>query len=338
MCAICFSTHQLTFHNFLIIDCKFNSNTFTLDCSNLNLHVIPKDIPNSVRLLNLSFNEITQIDPLMELVNLTDLDLSNNKISHIVSRETFGSLRGLRTLLLNSNKLTKIESNAFETLTNLTHLDLSHNDELELDEPFLIQHNLVELNLDFCNLKDLPDGSFTNMSQLIELTLAGNPFDEEELSTSAFTPLTKLLKLRIPNLKSPLINSLCDKLQAIDVIQFDEYNISCLVLVDNNYDMDDAFIHNDPIERPKPHSIKAPPTTTPIIIEPTTTATTTMRPTVVEKSSEINAKPVTVNITTSDGGGGMSTNKTKIDTDTAQIDIDTETINMILLGELSSFQ
>lgn len=293
--------------------------------------MIPKDIPNSIQLLNLSFNEIEQIDPLIKFVNLTSLDLSNNKID-VVSRETFVNLRGLNTLFLSSNKLKKIDSNTFELLENLTRLDLSHNNELELREPFLIHKKLVELNLDFCNIKDLPDGVFSNMSQLENLTLAGNPIDEE-INTSAFLPLKKLLHLRIPNLKADLTEPLCETLPAIDVIMFDEYNISCLVLLDDPTNFNSAVVTNDPINKTMTiASISAPTSTLKPIIAETSSSTTekSIISTTIKSTTE--KQELLKNITTTDGQLS-STNKTKIDTDTAQIDIDTETINMMLLGE-----
>lgn len=280
-------------------------------------------------MFNLSLNNIENIDDdsFAELQDLTVLDLSNNKIK-TVNQKTFRGLKSLETLYINSNQLAELESNTFSDLRNLTRLSLSENQMLEIREPFLEQKSLIELNLDYCNIEDIPERAFINLSQLENLTLAGNPFNEE-LSTSAFEPLQKLIKLRMPNTKANVISSLCEYLISIDVIMFDEFNVSCLLLDENRYSVEDAIVANDPPEKPLIRSVTAPTSTS--TTKTLATSSSTTKPLVSVADQTLNTSTQRVNITTSDSE--TSTNQTKTEPDTAQIDIDKETINLMLLGE-----
>lgn len=268
--------------------------------------------------------------------NVTVLDLSNNDISSLTRRH-FERLKSLEVLLLSSNKINSLAPDIFVNLTKLKRLDLRSN-SLELQssksEGFLISSSLEELNLDDCGINEIPDGTFNNMTQLRNLTLAGNLFDDV-IDTSPFEPLRNLLKLRINNLSKTSIYMLCEKLVAIDIINFDEYNISCTVLSDD-VAFEESIISNDPVEEPRIDSVISPPTTTRKAIMTVLTTSSTIQPspympTAAEMST---ALPQPELIETSDQS---FTNVTKIDTETAAIDIDNETIKFILLGKLIMF-
>lgn len=315
--------------------CNLTSN-FTLDCSNLKLSAIPKNIPNTITQLNISHNSLQNIDDdaFDECCeNVKVLDLSHNEISTL-NRRHFEKLKNLEVILIDSNKIVELDADTFESLTNLKRVNLNRN-SIELQgsssRGFLIQSSLEELNLDYCNIDEIPDGAFVNMTQLETLSLAGNPLDEN-LDTTAFEPLKSLLKLRIPNLSQSTTYQICDKLTAIDIINFDEFNVSCTVLSDDGA-FDEAIILNDPVELPKVQSLSPPVTRKPTTTEAPTTTTSVPSPTILpaanNETSTAGAKP---QIETSDGG---ATNKTRIDTETASIDIDNETIKFILVGESS---
>lgn len=289
--------------------------------------MIPKNIPNSILLLNLSYNNIEDIDndSFDGLKRLTLLDLSFNNIRSI-KKAPFQGLKSLKSLYLNSNRIVGLESNAFTSLQNLFDLHLSGNKELELGEPFLVHKSLKELYLDNCNIEDFPEGSFMNLTQLEKLTINGNPLNDE-ITSSAFAPLQKLIKLRMPMVDDNHIKFICGYLLSIDIIMFDEFNVSCTVLLaENQYSIGDAIIRNDTPEITLIRTVKAPTTS------PTTThatSSTTVKPIAAETNQTLDASTQRVSVTTSDG---TSTNET-IDTDARVVDIDKETINLILLGE-----
>lgn len=314
-----------------IFPCNLTSN-FTLDCSNLALSAVPKNIPNTTLQLNLSHNSLKLIDEDAFddcCTNLKVLHLSHNEISTL-NRRHFEKLKNLEVIFLDSNKITELAADTFQSLTKLRRLNLNRN-SIVLQGSFLFQSSLEELNLDYCEIDEIPDRMFVNMTQLEILSLEGNPIDEN-LDTSAFESLTNLLKLRIPNLSPSTTYQICDKLTAIDTINFDTHNISCTVLSDDG-SFDESIISNDPIELPKvqlltPHTTRKPTTT-----QAPTTASSSIPSTILPAVNETSTNVVQPQIIeTSDGD---ATNKTKINTETASIDIDNETIKFILVGESS---
>lgn len=72
--------------------------------------------------LNLSFNEISKIENIVSLPNLTFLDFSQNKLTEIAKLPAF---QHLRVLILSKNFIEKIEN--LEVLPNLDVLDLNDN-------------------------------------------------------------------------------------------------------------------------------------------------------------------------------------------------------------------
>ena len=80
------------------------------------------DEDNKVVYLNLRNNQITDINEISKLTNLTALYLGNNQITDI---NEISKLTNLTTLHLNNNKITDI--NEISKLTNLTTLWLSNN-------------------------------------------------------------------------------------------------------------------------------------------------------------------------------------------------------------------
>lgn len=311
--------------------CQLITNS-TLDCSNLGLSEIPKDIPNSVKQLNLSHNSISNfLDDAFDkyCVNITLLDLSYNDISNL-SRRHFEGLKSLETLFLLANKISSLSPDTFVDLKNLKRLDLSSN-SLELQgstsEGFLISSSLEELNLDNCGISELPTGMFSNMTQLQKLTLAGNLFDNF-IDTTPFEPLQNLLYLRMNRLSKSSIYILCEKLQSIDTINFDEYNVSCLVLsVDGPFE--GAIIPNDVVEEPKSRSVILPTSTTRKPVELVSITTSTIMPSqnILSVTEISTASPQPELEETPEGAFTAITNEAPA------IDIDIATIKFILLGK-----
>lgn len=96
----------------------------TLDLScNYHLTIID-NLDNLINLteINLSNNKIRIIDRFDKLVNLTKINLSNNRITTI---ENLDKQTALRELILTNNKIVKIEN--LNNLTEMTYLNISCN-------------------------------------------------------------------------------------------------------------------------------------------------------------------------------------------------------------------
>ncbi|XP_061184646.1 insulin-like growth factor-binding protein complex acid labile subunit [Saccostrea echinata] len=145
-----------------------------LNCSFSNLTIYPNDVPSEVKILDLSHNELTNIE-ILNTTPLTHLNLSNNLIQ-------------------------KIKHNAFTELTNLVHLDLSFN--LLKGSDLLIQRYRFELSefhsLKFLSFRGNPLGLVSRMT----FTSHGYLFLEElDLSYCSITTveamaLTNLVRLK----------------------------------------------------------------------------------------------------------------------------------------------
>jgi len=126
-------------------------------------HVPLLEGEEKLKQLNLSQNEITKIENIVSLPNLTFLDLSQNKIAEIslipvcqnlrvliLSKnfidtiENLEAMPNLDVLDLNDNRILKLEN--LKGLTNLRTLNLANNLITVLDMPYTLK-NLQELNL-----------------------------------------------------------------------------------------------------------------------------------------------------------------------------------------------
>jgi Leucine-rich repeat (LRR) protein len=314
--------------------CKVILNA-TLDCSNLQLTSIPNDIPKSILALNMSFNEIERLDEtsIFEASNnnLSTLDLSHNQIT-TVSRDFFKNLSNLKTLLLSDNRLSEFDSKTFSDLMKLERLDLSSN-SISIDKAFIEHDNLLELNLDKCNLEEIPAESFEELKNLETLTLSDNPFNSD-FDTSAFDNLSTLKKLKLPDISQSATLELCNKLVAIDIIEFASVNISCFVLAaEDDAKFEDGIINNDltvdpPVQLPvKP----VPPTQSSTTSTTTRSTTTSIAESSLPDSNTIKINDHSANVTTSTPAGGDD------DDDGVNsgsvVDVDNETIKFMLVGE-----
>ncbi len=103
--------------------------------------------------------------------NITELDLSNNQLTHLSSE--IGKLKNLVKLNLANTKLTQLPQEV-TNLINLTELDLSNNQLTHLSSEIGKLKNLVKLNLANTQLTQLPQ-EVTYLINLKELDLSNNP-------------------------------------------------------------------------------------------------------------------------------------------------------------------
>ncbi|KAE8588815.1 hypothetical protein XENTR_v10022756 [Xenopus tropicalis] len=108
--------------------CQVDEKQKYANCQGQNLNDVPKDLPVTLEVLDLSCNWISQIrvDDFSSYTNLQALNLSFNNISTI-DNSSFASNTQLRNLTLFNNGLTEMPSTLLEPLLLLEVLDLSDN-------------------------------------------------------------------------------------------------------------------------------------------------------------------------------------------------------------------
>ena len=183
--------------------------TITLTLTNKNLTslygVDQLSITEHVKGLDLSQNYILDqhydpdypIKPFSTFSNLESLFLNGNKITTIQSN-AFQGLNNLKDLPLSGNRITTIEPNAFQGLNNLKDLHLSGN-RITTIEPNAFQglDNLKNLNLYFNRITTIQTNAFQGLGSLKSLVLTNNPITT--IQTNAFKGLNKLASLLLIN-------------------------------------------------------------------------------------------------------------------------------------------
>lgn len=160
--------------------CIQNSHFF-INCSNQELTQVPKNIPNNVYEIDLSYNNITSLDNdvFSNLPELYKINLANNAIEDIEKSAFQGSL-GIRIIDLTNNSLTQLVSDVFNESPKLEQLWLGGNPiEMPNIGHFLDQKELRLLDLENCNLTngDLQLDLFTPLLVLKTLNLRNNFFE-----------------------------------------------------------------------------------------------------------------------------------------------------------------
>ncbi|CAF93423.1 unnamed protein product, partial [Tetraodon nigroviridis] len=124
--------------------CECSAQTKAVVCHRKRMPTIPDGVPTETRLLDLSKNKLTMINPddFINFPGLEELDLSGNIISY-VEPGAFNALFNMHSLSLKSNRIKLIPLGVFAGLTNLTQLDISDNKiVILLDYMFQDLHNL----------------------------------------------------------------------------------------------------------------------------------------------------------------------------------------------------
>lgn len=193
----------------------------TMYCDNRKLKSIPK-IPAHVQQLYLQFNEIEGV-PAISFINATalkEINLSHNKIksnkieegvfskltklTHLFldhnNLEEFPSLlpSSLERILLNYNKINKVQSSNLQSLINVTMLDLCNNN---IEDSFKGKglsrmKSLMQLNLCNNKLHSMPKNP---PASLMYLSLENNSISQ--IPEDYFTNLPNLTAFRMSNNK-----------------------------------------------------------------------------------------------------------------------------------------
>ena len=178
---------------------------FKIDCSNLGLRSIPRELPDYTTILDLSGNALTSVgsDALAGLTLLNVLDLHNNNLTHI-NESAFRDLQNLQTLYLQNNKLNITDDSisfsprTFETLFNLEKLDISNNIQFKSAYPQEIWKYIPKLEeLHMNGIFGTFGEGFTHLRQLNTLSFRTGECTIRSIRNETFaglsrSPITKL--------------------------------------------------------------------------------------------------------------------------------------------------
>ncbi|XP_054085041.1 uncharacterized protein Lingo2_2 [Zeugodacus cucurbitae] len=216
-------------------------------CSGVGLTGVPKNLPTTTLIIDLSHNYIAElhVEDFVNISKVREINLSGNQIKFI-DKAIFDNLINLQRLRLTDNKLKYIEPTTFSGTSNLIDLDISNNSLLlKNDGPFLIQPGLIKFACRNCSWTHLYDDTFTGLTSLQSLQLDLNNFDKK-INVEAFSPLQNVIKLWLPDLEPESLIKLCNLLTAIDNINFGHLAISCFELVLGTSFNDSIILTTDP--------------------------------------------------------------------------------------------
>ncbi|XP_066421303.1 leucine-rich repeat-containing G-protein coupled receptor 6 [Molothrus aeneus] len=179
--------------------CEQDGIVLSVDCSELGLSELPAGLSPLTAYLDLSMNNISQLQPraLRHLRFLEELRLSGNQISRIPG-EAFSGLYSLKILMLQNNQLSRIPAEALRDLPNLQSLRLDANlISVVPDRSFEGLLSLRHLWLDDNALTEIPVRALNHLPALQAMTLALNQI--WHIPDFAFQNLSSLVVLHLHN-------------------------------------------------------------------------------------------------------------------------------------------
>ena len=193
------------------------SNLSMIDLSNNNIKNIDTLLNiKGLWMLDLSYNNINNVDNLTKIEDLSTIKLSHNNISDIGS---LSKLKNISDIDISNNNITSINLTEFK---NLGEIDLSDN-PINWENSLGENDNIYELKISNTNLKNL--SSLKNLKNISDLDISNNPIESLE-GIDEF----ELYSLDISNIN---LNSV----QNID-------KISVRFVYANNCNIDDISIFN----------------------------------------------------------------------------------------------
>ncbi|XP_022214892.2 leucine-rich repeat-containing protein 24 isoform X2 [Drosophila obscura] len=173
---VCRSKTQLQMYCPTVCQCDLHAQRNRAVCSAKRLISANIEMPKTVELLDLSYNDITSIDDdsFQSTVHLVNLTLAHNAI-HTLYVDGFAELRRLRHLDLSYNRLEQIDEHLLESNSQLIHLNLEGNKLATLGTgPLLRSPSLRSLNLRNSQINQLGAELLSALPQLRQLDLAQN--------------------------------------------------------------------------------------------------------------------------------------------------------------------
>ncbi|KAM9469937.1 leucine-rich repeat neuronal protein 3 [Clarias gariepinus] len=166
----------------------------TVDCDNLGILSLPEKLPMDTQVLLAQSNNIENIEkPLNYIVNLTEVNLSQNNISSLHDIY-LGHLPQLLSLHVEENRITSLHDNCLVHLPNLQELYINHN-LLSMISPGAFQglDSLLRLHLNSNRLRVIRPEWFHALNQLEILMIGENPISQ--IQDMNFQPLGNLRSL-----------------------------------------------------------------------------------------------------------------------------------------------
>nr|XP_039247789.1 slit homolog 3 protein-like isoform X1 [Styela clava] len=151
------------------IDCAGDGNA-------VKMTEIPADMPADAITISFATNGLTSLgaNAFAKFVNLEELRMDNNQISHI-HPDAFKGLAALTTLTLQENRLTSIEPKTFAPLVNLKVLVLDKNKLLRIDDDmFKDLADLQWLYIRHNTIKTISDDAFAPLKGIKFIHLESN--------------------------------------------------------------------------------------------------------------------------------------------------------------------
>ena len=160
--------------------------------------------------------------------NLTLVYLNHNELT-VINRCIFNGLN-LQSLHLRSNKIQKIQANAFDGLRHLELLDISNNQIAEIDPDWCCGCvKLLVWTIRGNEIKEIPDGSFRNVKELTHLDLSRNKISA--IKKNCFEELQKLSKLDLSaNVITVIPRDVFKKTTSLNILILNINELDCSVL------------------------------------------------------------------------------------------------------------
>ena len=143
---------------------------------------------NQLEFINLSKNEITNIDKLfLDFSDKIEVSYKVNQIKqyqfqidlHISVIQN--SLENLATINFSNNQIQTIHETTFNSLINLKYIDLSFNQLEQIGKQFQTNKNLNRINLSNNKISFIETSAFKCLVYLNEINLYNNKFEREQV-------------------------------------------------------------------------------------------------------------------------------------------------------------
>uniref|UniRef100_A0A3B1JHG2 Asporin n=1 Tax=Astyanax mexicanus TaxID=7994 RepID=A0A3B1JHG2_ASTMX len=160
-----------------ISDCPFGCTCSkrVVQCSDLGLTAVPREIPADTLMIDLQNNDITEI-----------------------KEDDFKGLNTLYAMFLVNNRISKIHPKAFQNMDKLQLLYLSYN--LLTQVPENLPKNVLELRIHDNKISRIQKEAFKGMHSLQVLEMTANPIANSGIELGAFDDMSTLF-LRVAEAK-----------------------------------------------------------------------------------------------------------------------------------------
>ncbi|KAG5679175.1 hypothetical protein PVAND_008765 [Polypedilum vanderplanki] len=170
-----------------VCTCKWKGGKQTVECLDRQLINIPENIDPSTQVLDMSGSNLQILTgetfKRAELLNLQKLYLRNCRLGQIDDK-AFDGLTNLIELDLSHNLLTSVPAATFQYITSLRDLTLASNPIQKIESnAFNNVLSLTKLDLSHCELQSISASAFERLDSLHSLKLNGNKLSELRAKT-----------------------------------------------------------------------------------------------------------------------------------------------------------